>query len=146
MNKPTYEVQASSNGLNYYFESINDGITIQKIVTYLPTEADDLIFQLVFGDLTADGMIDVLSVSNNQDRNVILTTVVSTLSDFFEKHPNKMVVFTGSTKSRTRLYRATIAKFIETTELYYQVFGIFEDNSTEIFNKQHSYYAYLISK
>jgi hypothetical protein len=146
MNKPTYNVKASEDGLSYYFESINDERKIQKIIAYLPTENNADLFQLIFGDLTSEGMIDVLTVSNNQDRDIVLITVVSSLAKFFENYPDKTVVFSGSTESRTRLYRATIAKFIETTELYYQVFGIFDDDTAELFNKNHSYYAYLIQK
>ncbi|MDZ7897800.1 MAG: hypothetical protein U5N85_07190 [Arcicella sp.] len=68
------------------------------------------------------------------------------LALFFEKYPNKNVFFTGSTLSRTRLYRATISKFIETSELYYQVFGLLENNSLEAFEKNHTYKAYLIQR
>lgn len=146
MEKPTYNVESSDDGLKYFFDSANNSKNIKKVIAYLPTPENSNLFQLIFGDLLPNGEIDVYSVSNNKDMALILTTVVGTLAKFFEKHPQKMVAFTGSTSSRTRLYRATIAKFIETTELYYQVFGILEDDSIEIFNPSHQYYAYIIEQ
>ncbi|MCU0467813.1 MAG: hypothetical protein MUF58_04360 [Arcicella sp.] len=146
MNKPTYNIKTSRDGLRYYFKSLNDDKIIQKAVIYLETEGLPNIYQLVFGDLQPDGQVDFLSVSDNKDMKNVLSTVVKTLALFFEKYPEKGVFFTGSTLSRTRLYRATIAKFIETTELYYQVFGLLEDNSLEVFDKSHTYIAYLIQK
>lgn len=146
MEKPTYNVESSDDGLKYFFDSTNNGKRIKKVIAYLPTPENSNLFQLIFGDLLPNGDIDIYSISNNQDMRLILTTVVGTLAKFFEKYPQKMVAFTGSTTSRTRLYRATIAKFIETTELYYQVFGILEDDSIEIFNPNHQYYAYIIEQ
>jgi hypothetical protein len=146
MEKPTYNVKSSDDGLKYFFESINDDKIIKKVVAYLPTAESPNLYQLIFGDLLPNGEIDVFSNSNNQDMRLVLTTVVGTLAEFFEKYPRKTVAFTGSTNSRTRLYRAAITKFIQTTELYYQVLGILEDDSIENFNPNHQYYAYLIKQ
>jgi hypothetical protein len=146
MEKPTYNVKSSDDGLKYFFESINDDKIIKKVVAYLPSAESPNLYQLIFGDLLPNGEIDVFANSNNQDMRIVLTTVVGTIAEFFEKNPRKTVAFTGSTNSRTRLYRAAIAKFIQTTELYYQVLGILEDDSIEIFNPNHQYYAYLIKQ
>lgn len=87
-----------------------------------------IIINLLFGDLLPNGKIDTLSVSNNSDMRIVLTTVVSTLFSFFEQNPDKIVFFTGSTLSRTRLYRAVISKFIQETELFYDIKGIRKRN------------------
>ena len=146
MKKPTYNVKSSDDGLKYFFDSINNDKIIKKVVAYLPSQENSELYQLIFGDLLPNGEIDVYSTSNNQDMKLVITTVVGTLHYFFEKYPKKMVAFTGSTNSRTRLYRATIAKFIQTTELYYQVSGILDDDSIEPFNPVHKYYAYIIEQ
>ena len=147
MDKPIYTTETTPDGLRYFFESSNGEKIIQKAVIYLETKGAPDIHQLVFGDLQLDGSVDFLSVSDNKDMKNVLSTVVKTLALFFEKYPNKGVFFTGSTLSRTRLYRATISKFIETSELYYQVYGLLEEeNHLEIFEKNHTYKAYLIQK
>ncbi len=146
MEKPTYNVKSSDDGLKYFFDSISEDKVVKKVIAYLPSQDSPELYQLIFGDLLPNGEIDVFSTSNNQDMKLVITTVVGTLSKFFEKYPRKMVAFTGSTSSRTRLYRATIAKFIETTELYYQVSGILDDDSIELFNPHHKYYAYIIEQ
>ena len=146
MNKPTYTNETTPDGLRYFFESSNGEKVIQKAIIYLETEGSPNIHQLVFGDLQPDGRIDFLSVSDNKDMRIVLATVIKTLALFFEKYPDKGVFFTGSTLSRTRLYRATISKLIETSELYYQVFGLLEDGNLEIFEKNNIYKAYLIQK
>ena len=144
MEKPHYELKSTPNALQHVFESVSDDKVIQKIVAYIPTEDDDEYYQLIFGDLLPNGKIDTLSISNNNDMRMVLTTVVSTLFSFFEQNPNKIVFFTGSTLSRTRLYRAVISKFIQQTELFYDIKGITEDESIEKFDNNHSYIAYLI--
>lgn len=102
MGKPHYELKSTPNALQHVFESVSDDKVIQKVVAYIPTEDDDDYYQLIFGDLLPNGKVDTLSVSNNNDMKIVLTTVVNTLLLFFEQNPNKIVFFTGSTLSRTR--------------------------------------------
>ena len=146
MKKPTYVLKSTPNALQHVFESVKDDIVIQKIVVYLTTDDNPNLYQLVFGDLTPDGEIDTLSVSNNDDMKIVLSTVVSTLFSFFELNPDKKVVFTGSTLSRTRLYRAVISKFILETELFYQIKGITEAGNLEEFQIDKTYLGYLIQR
>ena len=144
MEKPTYKVESSNDGFNYFFDSVSESQIIKKAVAYIPTKSNPELYQMIFGNLLPDGEIDVFAVSNNDDMPLIITTIVGTLMKFFEKYPKKKVYFTGSTTARTRLYRAAISKFLKTTELYYQVFGILDDGSIEIFNPTNQYFAFLI--
>ncbi len=146
MEKPTYSVKVSDDGFSYFFDSISESQTIKKAVKYLPTNGNSELYQLMFGNILPDGEIDVFAVSNNDDMPLVITTVVGTLVKFFEQYPHKKVYFTGSTAARTRLYRAAISKFLKTTELYYQVFGILSDGSIEIFNPSNQYFAFLITQ
>lgn len=142
MDKPTYRLQSSTDSLQYVFESVSDEKKIKKAVAYIQSEDNSDLYQLIFGDLTKDGDIDILSVSNNADMKTVLATVVSTFFQFFEQYPNATVAFTGSTQSRTRLYRAVITGLIKETELYYQVLGIKENGYFEPFNNQEVYVGY----
>lgn len=144
MEKPHYELKSTPNALQHVFESISKDKVIQKVVAYIPAEDDEKYYQLVFGDLLPNGKIDTLSVSNNNDMRIVLTTVANTLFSFFEQNSDKIVFFTGSTLSRTRLYRAVISKFIHETELFYDIKGITESESIENFDNNHSYIGYLI--
>jgi hypothetical protein len=146
MEKPTYNVKVSDDGFSYFFDSISESQTIKKAVKYLPTNGNSELYQLVFGNVLPNDEIDIFAVSNNDDMPLVITTIVGTLVKFFEQYPNKKVYFTGSTTARTRLYRASISKFLKITELYYQVFGIFADGSIEIFNPTHQYSAFLITQ
>jgi hypothetical protein len=60
------------------------------------------------GDVDEDGNKSDLSISNNNDLEKVFSTVIHSLEDFFEIHPTSKVYFTGSSYSRTRLYRITI--------------------------------------
>lgn len=146
MDKPTYKLQSSTDSLQYVFESVSDEKKITKAVAYIQSEDNSDLYQLIFGDLAENGDIDVLSVSNNADMKTVLATVVSTLFQFFEQYPDATVAFTGSTLSRTRLYRAVISGLVKETELYYQVLGIKENGHFEPFNNQEVYVGYLITQ
>jgi hypothetical protein len=55
-----------------------------------------------------------LSISNNGDSPKVLATVASTVYAFLERYPDAYVFATGSTNSRTRLYRMGIsANYLE---------------------------------
>ena len=146
MEKPVYNIETSPDGLYHIFESIGNAKTIKKLAVYIPDENRPEMYHLVFGDLKDDDSIDVFAISNNQDMKIILSSVIRTLPVFFEKNPDKKVFFTGSTDSRTRLYRATIAKLLHEAELYYHIYGLLDDGTLEPFVKSNYYKGYLIEK
>lgn len=144
MDKPSYHFKVSSDALVYEFESVSEHKSIHKIVVYEPLQ--DELYHLGFGDLTEDGEIDYKIVSGNHDMDRVLMTVVQTMFLFFEKYPDKKLVFGGSTESRSRLYRQIITKFIENIELYFDVQGFTTKGEQEPFEKNRDYYAFLISQ
>ncbi len=146
MEKPTYSVKVSDDGFSYFFDSISESQTIKKAVKYLPTNGNSELYQLMFGNILPDGEIDVFAVSNNDDMELILSTVISSVELFFDKFPDKIIGFSGSTPARTRLYRAAIAKFAQNKELAYHIFGLTDSDELEIFDKNHSYSGYIIQK
>lgn len=76
----------------------------------------------------------------------ILSTVISTLSQFFERNPTKIVIFRGSTDTRTRLYRAVISKLLMQVSNDFEVRGINYDETIELFQPNTDYFAYVINK
>jgi hypothetical protein len=145
MEKPVYSIEMSSKGLWYEFESVSNEKTIKKVVCYYPFKENADLFELSFGDLQDDGTINVFAVSNNQDTTLILNTVIGTLDSFFELYPQKSVLFTGSSESRNRLYRAVISKALQLYSDKYQVLGISFDDEPELFLPNKNYFAFQIS-
>jgi hypothetical protein len=143
MQKPYYHFETSPDSLIYEFDSVSEHKTIHKVVIYEPLEDD--MYHLGFGDLTVEGKVDYKIVSANQDMDKVLMTVVQTMLLFFDKYPDKKLVFVGSTESRTRLYRGIITKFIEIVELYLEVEGFVSNDEREPFRKNQEYQAFLIS-
>lgn len=104
------------------------------------------IYNLGFGDLNPEtGEIDDIVVSDNGDEEVVLSTVVATIHMFFDKHPKAQVYLSGSTKSRTRLYRIAINKYYELFSSRFEIMGELEtDFERFIKNKEYTYEGYLI--
>lgn len=145
MEKPHYPILSSPDNYWYEFDSISPEKTIRKAVAYYLYSEEEDIYQLVFGNFV-DGKIDTMDKSSNKDMKMVLTTVIQTLINFLELYPKKSVIFTGSTQSRTRLYRATISKLLDNLDDSYKVYGISYELIREPFNPDSEYFAYLISK
>src|ERR1700749_3413644 len=113
MKLDRYELKAEKS--LSVFEFVSDGPRgkIAKLVQYGETNLKGF-YNLAFGDKDlATGEIDDSVVSNNNDSDKVLATVVATVYAFTDKHPDAWVYATGSTKSRTRLYRMGLTKYLE---------------------------------
>ena len=129
------------------FEFVSDGANgkITKIVQYTPTNYKDL-YNLGFGDKNAEsGFIDDTSISNNGNSEKVLATVVATLYAFTDKHKDVLIYATGSTKSRTRLYRMGITKYIDEALADFHVWGEIEDGWEE-FRKNVEYLGFFVKR
>lgn len=129
------------------FEFISEGPNGQfrKTVQYLETETAG-IYNLGFGvknELTNE--IDDLIVTNNGDSKKILATVVKTLFVFTDHYPDALVMATGSTLARTRLYRMGITNNLLLIERDFQVYG-YKDNEWVKFEKNEPYDAFLVMR
>ena len=145
MNK--YEVydfpEVSSNVLIYEFTSFGPQGIIKKIVEFEET-ADRNIYNLAFGNLKEDGTIDDLITSNNDDRNKVITTVAYIVIKFTECRPDCYILFTGSTKARTRLYRIAITLNYQDLSKTLNIWGLHEEVGWEPFNSNSPYTSFLI--
>lgn len=144
MEKPTYRIETSEDGFQFDFESVSESKTIKKSVRFYPLEADSTIYELVFGDVSVDGSIDVKTMSNNQDMVKVISTVISTMYYFFELNSEKSVAFMGSSPSRNRLYRVIISKLIDKNPNSFDIFGWNYAGTIETFTKNKDYFAFEI--
>ncbi len=144
MNASFYDFETSSDNLRFEFDSIGIQKQIRKVVQYTPLTQNSDVFNLGFGDLKPDGSINDLVVSDNQDMEMVLSTVVQTLVCFFEFYPKKAVFFVGSTPSRTRLYQIIITKFLLEIEKSFYVRGI-RNGEMSKFVSNLKYEAFLIT-
>jgi hypothetical protein len=143
MHLDKYELRAGEQLQVFEFNSVGPKGKIPKIVQYSPTNYKDL-YNLGFGDKNQEtGEIDDRVISNNNDSEKVLATVIATLYAFIEKHKNTMVYATGSTKSRTRLYRMGISKYLSLIEEDFEIYGEL-DSGWEKFKTNVDYIAFLV--
>lgn len=99
---------------------------IHKRVTFTATEMDN-VYNLFLGDLGEDGEINDLTVSDNGDRNKVLATVVSIVTSYTNRYPDRWILFQGSTESRTRLYRMAIGLHLEELSIKFEICTFVEE-------------------
>lgn len=142
MDKPVYPFKVLENGQRFEFESVSLDKTIQKLVEFRELEIPN-IYNLALVDVCQNGTFDDMSVSNNQDMETIIATVIRTIQVFLTFQPTAKVLFMGSTPSRTRLYRGIINKYLAQAEQIYEIHGII-DWVNEPFQGHKTYDAFLI--
>ena len=110
---PKYPLSSSDQMMTFEFESEGKIGRVPKLVAFQPTNLKG-VYNLAFGDKNSDtGQINDRIITDNGDRDKVLATVAATVYAFTDKYPDSWVYLTGSSKSRTRLYRMGIAKFFE---------------------------------
>ena len=115
------------------------------MVQYTLTNYKNL-YNLGFGDKNIDtGEMDDMVISNNGDGEKVLATVVATLYAFTEKYKNAIVYAKGSTKSRTRLYKIGITKYLDEVKEDFEIYGQL-DEKWEKFQKNRNYQAFLTKR
>lgn len=121
MNYESYEIARIADDLSRLdFLSTGKSGKFLKRIVFTATEYDNL-FNLAFGDITEDGMLDDKSVSDNGDRNRVLATIAIAVDNYTKRYPGRMIYFTGSTKGRTRLYRMAVGLHLEELSLTYEI-------------------------
>jgi len=145
MKLPRYQFE--SDDILTTFEFISDGHKglITKIVQYGATNLKD-VYNLGFGDKNpVTGEVDDKIVSNNGDGEKVLATVVATIYAFTHKNPDALIYISGSTKSRTRLYRMGITKYFSEIKDDFELNGQI-NSEWELFRNGINYDAFLIER
>lgn len=144
MKQKFYKYQSNDDFLWFEFESVSEQKTVKKVVVYTPFEDNIELFNLALADSFSDGSYSDKSVTNNDDMEKVMATVIQTLLHFFEKYPSKMVYVEGSTPERTRLYRIIISRELFQIEKIFTIYGII-DNNSEPFLPNRNYDAFVIA-
>lgn len=146
MNIEKYPVVVGETSMVFEFVSIGIKGRINKLVIYSETDLQNF-YNLGFGDKNeSTGEIDDEVVTNNGDSERVLATVASTLYTFTDKFPDAKIFATGSTKSRTRLYRMGISNNLLAIKQDFDVFGMDEKDNWHPFTKQTAFEAFLVKR
>lgn len=135
-----------SHGEKKYLMGVNYSYIGIEAVTHKP------VYNLGFGVLkinpeTGLEEIDDSIKNNNGDRDKILATVAFTALSFFNKHPDTIIYFEGSSPSRIRTYQMALNRHSETLKKDFLIRGYTEDDYLpEEFEKDKNYVAFLIEK
>lgn len=145
MRYPKYDY--STEKQLHYFEFISEGPRglVKKVIEFQETNVAG-IYNLAFGDLDEQtGFINDKIVTNNGDSLKVLATVASTVYAFTSKYPNSSVFATGSTETRTRLYRMGLTNNLAEISVDFNVFGL-KNDSWEEFLIGEDYDAFLVNR
>ena len=129
----------------YEFVSEGPRGQIHKLIKYSETSLKGF-YNLAFGDKDLlTGVIDDNVVSNNGDSEKVLTTVVASVYAFTDFEKDAWVYATGSSISRTRLYRMGITRYIDEISKDFLVFRL-RDGEWEAFEKNIEYTAFVVRR
>ena len=140
---------------NFEFYSHGDKQYLMGVnYTYIGIEATTgkRVYNLGFGILKTNpetGLeeIDDNMKTNNGDKDKILATVAKTALSFFEKHPDTIIYFEGSSPSRIRTYQMALNRHSEILKKDFLIRGYIENSYLlEEFEKDKNYIAFLIEK
>ena len=140
-----YQLDAGENPFTYEFVSEGPKGNIRKIVQFSRMGYGE-IYNLGFGDLNPEtGDLDDLIVTDNNDGEKVLATVVSAVYAFLNNFPHASIYATGSTPARTRLYRMGINKYFEIAENDFFLFGETQTD-WEAYVRGKNYLAFAIQR
>jgi hypothetical protein len=145
MNQPKYPLKAEPDLTVFEFISEGPKGSIPKLIEFKETNLKDF-YNLAFGYKDEKtGKINDKAVSNNNDTEKVLATIVAAVYAFTDKYPDTWVYATGSTSSRTRLYRMGINKYLENAANDFHIFGEYEDDWL-VFEKEKDFEGYVVKR
>jgi hypothetical protein len=145
MNKPKYQLIAEQNLTIFNFISEGPKGRITKLIEIKETNLKDF-YNLAFGDKDQEtGKINDSVVTNNNDTEKVLATVVAAVYAFTDINIDAWVYATGSTKSRTRLYRMGINKYLNEIENDFEIYGELKNNWC-IFDKTTDFEGFVVKR
>jgi len=101
------------------------------------------VYNLGFGDRDpVTNYISDVVITNNGDSQKVLATVAITLYTFTSHYPDAIVVATGTTPARTRLYQMGISNNLAAIEEDFLVLGYLNEE-WETFRKDVTYSSFL---
>jgi len=145
MMLPRYELKSDESLTVFEFVSVGRKGEISKIVQYSETNLKAF-YNLGFGDKDLQtGEVNDTVISDNGDSQKVLATVAATAYAFTDKYPEAWIYATGSTKSRTRLYRIGLANNLDEITEDFELYGQKEGEWQE-FMRGVEYEAFLVRR
>ena len=145
MTLDRYELSAGNNLTTFEFLSEGRKGQIIKIIQFQEMNIKN-IYNLAFGDKNLNsGKIDDKIVTDNGDSEKVLATVVSAIYAFADRYPDSWIYATGSSTSRTRLYRMGINKYYRIVIEDFEIMGEYR-NEWEIYEFGKDYQAFAVHK
>ncbi len=145
MKNEKYSTKALPTFMEFEFISSGPNGDIIKVIQYTPTNIPN-VYNLGFGDKNNNtGDISDSVISNNGDREKVLSTVAFTTLKFLNKYPNYSVLAVGLTPARTRLYQIGIMKNLPEIFVEISILGLHNDNWIQL-KKGVNFDAFLASK
>lgn len=140
-----YELKAGNNLTTFEFLSEGKNGKIQKVIQFQQMNIENL-FNLSFGDRNyKTGEISDTVVTDNGDSEKVLATVVSAVYAFSDRYPTIWIYATGSTATRTRLYRRGINKYFEIVSNDFEIMGEVK-NVWEMYEFGKDYQAFAVKR
>ena len=140
-----YELKAGSNLTTFEFLSEGKKGKIVKVVQFQKMNIENL-YNLAFGDKNlGTGKLDDKIITDNGDSEKVLATVVAAIYAFADYYPESWVYATGSTTSRTRLYRMGINKYFEIVSADFDIMGEYK-NEWEWYEFGKDYQAFAVHR
>lgn len=106
-----YPLKVGDRLFAYEFMSIGPKGKILKLIQFTLVDEELRLYNLGFGDWDeSTGDINDKIVTDNGDTQKIMATLVEAVYQFSEEVSGALIYATGSTESRTRLYRIGLNK------------------------------------
>jgi hypothetical protein len=145
MKQPKYQLKAEKDLTIFEFVSEGTKGRIPKLIVFTETNLKDF-YNLAFGDKDEEtGQLNDRIVSNNNDTEKVLATVVSAIYAFTDKYPEAWVYATGSTTARTRLYRMGINKYLDEVLNDFHIYGELGDEWLP-FENETNFEGYVVKR
>ena len=144
MNYEVYPVRHDSSFTQFRFQSKGRHGIVEKAINFSPITG--LIYNLAlldFDPITQD--YSDKTVTDNGDMPEILATVMAVMMEFLDQYPERMIYFTGSSDTRTRLYQIAITKVLNVNESKVTVLGYLHEEWVA-FEPNKAFESFLIAK
>ena len=130
---------------DYEFYSNGPKGKIKKVVRYRRIENNPITYNLAFGDENDSGIVSDTVISDNQDKDMVLLTVASTVNTFCDHYGNHFIYAESSTAARTRLYQMGIGRLWKEISVDFDIWG-YHDGPWRDFRINVNYEAFLVKR
>ena len=126
----------------YQFTSVGKTNQLMQ-VSFVKKSENEEVYTLMFGNVDSNNSINYLNKTNNGDMKIILATVVKITENFLEENPSSIILFSGSSETRTKLYQRILSSNFTTFTKKIDIFGV-ENGKIEQFNPIKIYAGFII--